>query len=133
MLNVSYPAVFHHENSSYWVEFPDLPGCFTQGSTLEEAYSFAKDALGTYLDTSEDIYTQDFKQPSSFEDITKEYPSETVMLVDFDSIIYAKHTKSRPVKKTLSIPEWLNNEANKHGINFSQVLQDALKEKLNLQ
>ena len=133
MLNVSYPAVFHRQDKGYWVEFPDLPGCLTQGNTLEEAYAFAKDALSTYLDTSEDIYTQDFKQPSSFSKIAKRFPADPVMLIDFDSVAYAKHTRSRPVKKTLSIPEWLNDEAKKHEVNFSQLLQDALKEKLHLQ
>lgn len=53
MSTINYPAIFHQANSNeigYWVEFPDLPGYFTQGDTLEKAYQYAKEALDLYLD-----------------------------------------------------------------------------------
>lgn len=130
--NVYYPAVFHKENEYYWVEFPDLPGCFSQGDTLENAYILAYDALSTYLDTSEDIYNQDFKQPSNIDEIIKRYPNETVMLVTFNSLQYFKLINSKPVKKTLTIPKWLNDTALKNNVNFSKTLQEALIKKLHL-
>ena len=52
MSKLYYPAVFHEtkpDEKGYWVEFPDLPGCLTQGETLEEAAEMAEDALGTWL------------------------------------------------------------------------------------
>ncbi len=132
MNTIYYPAVFHKDENSYWVEFPDLEGCLTEGDTLEEAFAMAKDALGTYLDTSEDIYNNHFKKPSTLDQIVNNYPNETVLLVDFNSLTYKKFIKSKAVKKTLSIPQWLNDEAIKQDVNFSQVLQDALINKLHL-
>jgi predicted RNase H-like HicB family nuclease len=132
MYKISYPAVFFKNENSFCVQFPDLPGCLTEGKTLEEAYSMAKEALGLYLDTSKDIYNNEFKKPSKLADIIKQFPNEIVMFIDFDSLAYAKFTKSKAVKKTLSIPEWLNEEATKYNVNFSQILQEALIEKLDL-
>lgn len=133
MSTVFYPAVFHEtepDEVGFWVEFPDLPGCFTQGDTLEEAYQYAQEALGLYLDdgtNDEMLYS-----PSSVEQIQHKFPNETIMLVGYDSIAYAKKYKNKAIKKTLSIPEWLNDEATKEGVNFSQALQEALLAKLNL-
>ncbi len=49
MKEVLYPAVFHKEENKYWVEFPDLEGCFSEGDTLQEAHKMAQDALYCYL------------------------------------------------------------------------------------
>ena len=73
---------------------------------------------------------KDFNKPSLIEKIQQDFPGESVMLVPYDSVAYAKKYKNKAVKKTLSIPEWLNEEASKRGINFSQVLQEALINKL---
>jgi len=132
MSTVNYPAVFHEENKSYWVEFPDLEGCFSQGKTIEEAYENAKQALGIYLDEEDDLFERKFKKPSSISSIIKKYKKDYVMLVEFDSLEFAKLYKNKAIKKTLTIPEWLNNLAIKKNINFSNVLQDALMKKLNL-
>lgn len=130
MLNVNYPAVFHLENDSYWVEFPDLEGCFSDGSTLEEAYNNAKEALGIYLDRSNDIFKRTINKPSQLKDVIDVFKNDVVMLVSFDSIEYGKKYNSKAVKKTLSIPSWLNDIAIKNNINFSNVLQEALIEKI---
>lgn len=130
MSKLYYPAVFHKadgDEAGFWVEFPDLPGCITEGDTIKEAYMMAKDALGVYLDNDD---KQPYIQPSMIETIQKVYPGELVMLIEFDSLEYARMYKTKSVKKTLSIPEWLNEEALEKGINFSQVLQEALITKL---
>lgn len=132
MSKISYPAVFHKDTNGYWVEFPNLPGCFTDGESVEQAYSMAKEALGLHLDTSNLLFEVDFEQPSPIDKVIKQFPNEIVMLVEFDSVEYSKAFKNKAVKKTLSIPEWLNDLATKQDINFSQVLQEALKTKLNL-
>lgn len=132
MSKVSYPAVFHFENNSYWVEFPDLEGCLSYGDTIESAFNSSKEALGLYLDQDDDLYVRSISEPSQMNNIIKQYPGEVVMLVDYDSLEYAKLFKNKAVKKTLSIPEWLNDAAIKENVNFSAVLQEALISKLNL-
>ena len=132
MANNSYPAVFHKENDSYWVEFPDLEGCFSSGQTIEEAYENAKEALGMYLEKDGDLYERVIKKPSSISIVLSKHKKEIVMLVEFDSLKYEKKYKNKAIKKTLSIPEWLNNIAVKENVNFSNVLQEALIEKLNI-
>ena len=132
MSKVSYPAVFHFENNSYWVEFPDLEGCISYGDTIESAFNSSKEALGLYLDQDDDLYVRSISEPSQMNNIIKQYPGEVVMLVDYDSLEYAKLFKNKAVKKTLSIPEWLNDAAIKENVNFSAVLQEALIAKLNL-
>ena len=120
-----YPAIFHKENDSYWVEFPDLEGCQTYGSTLNETMEFAQEALAGYLLTLfEDKLP--IVQPSELSSIGH-VDDSFVTLVTCDINQY-KDTKA--VKKTLTIPSWLNERALSQGINFSQVLQEALLAKI---
>ena len=134
MSKIYYPALFHvsEDVGGYWIEFPDLPGCFSQGFNDIEAMEMAKDALSLFLDTNADIFERKFKNPSSLADIQKQYPGELVMLIEGDPLYYARKYNTKAVKKTLSIPQWLNDKAIKANINFSQVLQEALISKLGL-
>lgn len=131
MSKITYPALFHEEDGKYWVEFPDLEGCLTNGDTVEESYKNAKEALGFYLDQEGDVYKRIINKPSEVKDIVNANPGTLVMLVEYDSLEYAKKCKTKSIKKTLSIPEWLNDLAVKQNVNFSNVLQDALIKKLN--
>ena len=120
-----YPAIFHEaQEGGYWISFPDIPECLTQGGSLEEAYYMANEALGLALEDR--IKENDIPAPSDIKTIKVAADSVTV-LIEFDMLEYRKRHDSRAVKKTLSIPAWLNEEATAEGINFSQVLQDALK------
>ena len=132
MSKISYPAVFHEDEGSYFVEFPDLEGCLSSGDTIELAFEYAKEALGLYLDKDGDIYDRIINKPSSVREISLQNPNSIVMLVEYDSIEYAKKYKTKAVKKTLSIPEWLNDLAIKENVNFSSVLQEALVKKLHI-
>jgi predicted RNase H-like HicB family nuclease len=125
-----YPAVFSPEDSGYSVEFPDLPGCCTCGDSLEESLSMAKDALSLFLVELEDE-KQDIPEPSPIQSLSLEENS-FASLINADTAIYRQTLSNVAVKKTLSIPQWLNQAAIANGINFSQVLQDALKQKLNM-
>lgn len=127
MLLKIYPAVFHKEDGSYWAEFPDLPGCQSVGDTLEEITLSASEALGLYLYSLK----EDGIVPSPASDIEniKHDKGSFVSLVSCNLEQYEKRTKS--IKKTLTIPEWLNEEAEKRHLNFSSVLQQALLEQLN--
>lgn len=124
MLKV-YPAIFHEENG-FWVEFPDLEGCHTCGETLEETMELAQEALGLYLVTlAEDGIN--IPSPSSMKDIKTD---ELVSYVSTDMDKYRRNNKA--VKKTLSIPQWLADEAEKNNLSLSKVLQDGLKTRLGL-
>ena len=126
---VFYPAIFHKaEDGGFWISFPDLPECLTEGNDMTQAYEMAVNALGLAL-TSREIENEPIPEPSAPSDIIVEKDSFLVV-VEFDILAYKKRTSPRAVKKTLSIPEWLNEEAAAIGVNFSQVLQEALMQKL---
>ena len=128
MKKMFYPAVFHRaEEGGYWITFPDIPECITEGDNMEEAYNTAVDALGLAL-TDRIKEKQDLPKASEVDDIKED---GTVVVVQFDLAEYNRKHNNRAVKKTLSIPEWLNEEALAMNINFSQVLQEALLERIN--
>ncbi len=125
MNKLFYPALFHiAEEGGFWISFPDFPECFSEGDTMEHAYEMAFDALGLAI-TSRETEKIPIPQPSNLSQITVEKDS-FIVVIQFDMIAYKKRTSPRAVKKTLSIPEWMNEEAMALGINFSQVLQEAL-------
>lgn len=109
-----YPAIFMIEEVGYSVIVPDLPGCFTQGDTIEEAAEMAKEAMGLYL---EDTPEEEYAKPSKPQDIELE-DNQFVMMVEFDKIAYDKKFNSKAVKKTLTIPMWLNTLAEKKSYKF---------------
>ena len=127
---IRYPAVFHKEEGGYWAEFPDLPGCYTQGDTIESTYQSATEALGLYLDKEGESGDRRISKPSRIDYILQNNKNNLVMLLTFDSLEYARRYKTKAVKKTLSIPEWLNDLAVKEDVNFSQILQEALIDRL---
>ena len=124
-----YPAVFTKEEMGFSVSFPDLPGCYTQGDTIEEAYKMSTSAIGLYVQNEEGNYV--FPEASAPDDITLE-KDEFLVLIEFDLVEYLKNTSDKAVKKTLTIPSWLNKLAEQNNVNFSNVLQNALKEYLNV-
>lgn len=129
MKKLFYPAIFHvAEEGGFWITFPDIPECMTQGDDMQEAYEMAVDALGLAL-TSREQEKQEIPVPSELSQIHVD-ADEYCVIVEFDMLAYKKRTNSKAVKKTLSIPEWLNEEATALGLNFSQVLQEALIQKV---
>ena len=130
MKKMFYPAVFHRaEEGGYWITFPDIPECITEGDSMEEAYNMAVDALGLAL-TDRIKEKQDLPKASDVDNIKED---GTVVVIQFDLAEYNRKHNNRAVKKTLSLPEWLNEEALAMNINFSQVLQEALLERINVQ
>lgn len=129
MKKLFYPALFHKaEEDGFWVSFPDLPECLTEGGNMDQAYEMAVEALGLAL-TSREEEKDPIPLPSSPDAIAVE-PDSFIVVVEFDMIAYKKRTNPKAVKKTLSIPEWLNEEATAMGVNFSQVLKEALIAKI---
>ncbi len=135
-----YPACFFKEENGYSVIFPDLNWLSTCGDTLEESMEMAIDCLAGYLHICQ-IEGESIPKPSKISDINpeaiaKELDSEFSFLETFVNIVsvdvasYAKEHFEKSVKKTLTIPTWLNNAALEKGLNFSKVLQEALIKKI---
>ena len=90
MMKKTYPAIFYKENNSYWVEFPDLEGCLTNGETVELAFKNAKKALDLYLNREGDMYERSINEPSNFEKIKMLHPEQTVMLIECDVLDFKR-------------------------------------------
>lgn len=120
-----YPAIFHHEDNSYWIEFPDLPGCQTFGDTISEAMECAQEALSGYL-----LTLLEEQRPLAVPSNPTAIVSDDNSFVTLVSCDINQYKNVKAVKKTLTIPSWLNDRATAMGINFSQVLQDALLNKI---
>lgn len=139
-MNYVYPAVFYEEEGKISVIFPDLGNLATFGDNVADAMRMAQDACGLYLFTAlRDGET--LPVPSSLKDI---HPAAILKDIEIESAVnnafvnmvlvdmteYAKQHSDKAVKKTLSIPMWLNTLCEEKSINFSKVLQDALLTKV---
>ena len=130
MEKLFYPALFHKsEEGGFWISFPDFPECFTEGDDMKQAYEMTVEALGLALVNRKEE-KEEIPDPSDLDKIQNE--DGTIVIVEFDMLEYQRKHNSKAVKKTLSIPEWLNEEAVSMGVNFSQVLQEALMSRLNI-
>ena len=130
MEKLFYPALFHKsEEGGFWISFPDFPECFTEGDDMKQAYEMTVEALGLALVNRKEE-KEEIPDPSDLDKIQNE--DGTIVIVEFDMLEYQRKHNSKAVKKTLSIPEWLNEEAVSMGVNFSQGLQEALMSKLNI-
>lgn len=129
-MNYIYPAVFYpEEDGRYSVILPDLNGLATYGDTLADAFSMAAEACGQYLFTS----LRDgeaLPAPTPIDKVEKDIDSALVNMVCVNLDEYARAYDDKAVKKTLSIPAWLNTACENYGINYSKVLRDALIAKL---
>lgn len=130
MAKYVYPAIFMPEPEGYSINFPDLESCYTSAPTLEEGIEMAADVLcltlygleeeGKPIPAASDLRSVEAKKPAF------------VSLVRCDTIEYRRFYDNKAVKKTLTIPAWLNTMAERNGVNFSLVLQTALKHELNI-
>lgn len=136
----AYPACFFKEKNGYSVIFPDLNHLATCGETLDEALTMAVDCLAGYLhwlqQDGEPVPIPSTIEHISLSDVANglemEFIEAFVNNVMVDVAEYAKTHFEKSVKKTLTIPAWLNSAALEQNINFSQVLQDALKARLHV-
>jgi predicted RNase H-like HicB family nuclease len=128
-----YPAVFTPENGNILVSVPDLPGLHTFGSDLAEAIYMAQDAIEMWLWDAENK-KEPIPPASGQTALAKRYKDsgQFVSLVAADTDEYRRQTETRAIKKTLSIPVWLNDKAEKANAPFSQILQQGLKEYLHV-
>ncbi|MDN6733908.1 MAG: type II toxin-antitoxin system HicB family antitoxin [Tetragenococcus koreensis] len=122
-----YPATFEKDGKYILVKFPDIPEAMTQAETVEQAYEKATEVLGLVLEDK-----KDFPKASGFEDMQKKYPDKQVALIGLDLAAHKIKYNSKSVRKSVTVPEWLNDVAVSEQINFSQTLTEALKEKLEV-
>ncbi|RKI22234.1 type II toxin-antitoxin system HicB family antitoxin [bacterium 1xD8-6] len=124
MAEYVYPAVFHpNDDGSFTITYPDLPGCISEGKSLGNAMYMAQSALTQWIG-----YLADKQQaipPASDLKVVETAPDE------FASLIRTETKDGRAVKRTVSIPKWMDDQVSEAGLSLSRVLQDALKERLN--
>lgn len=126
-----FPAYFRRtESGGYSVDFPDLPGCISAGDTLEEALSMAREALSLHLFGMDE--DGEAIPPASDPSELRAETGTFVSPVEGHPDMARDEIRNRSVKKTLTIPYWLNEAAERNKVNFSQVLQDALKERVGI-
>lgn len=131
MAKYIYPAIFTQENNNgYSVHFPDLESCYTQGDDLQDAMEMAQDILCLTLYNLEKD-NKDIPAPSTPTEISV-CENSFISLIIADTLEYRKFYDNKAVKKTLTIPNWLNELAIQNNINFSNVLQNALMEEMHL-
>jgi len=122
-------AIFSYYEDGISITFPDLPGCVSHGETEQEAMSAAKDVLLLHLWGMEQD-NENIPIPSSLRSLTLDR-NEVPTMIEVFMPSFREKMKTKYVKKTLSIPSWLNAEAEHCGINFSAVLKEALEQKLS--
>ncbi|WP_144505958.1 type II toxin-antitoxin system HicB family antitoxin [Bacillus mycoides] len=125
------------DENSWSVSFPDLIGCHSQGDTMQDTIMNAKESLGLYLYHME-IDKKEIPSPTPLEELSlntefyEDISKKVLVQIEVHMPLYRKAINNNSVKKTLTIPQWLNELALREEINFSQVLQDALREQLNI-
>ena len=124
MAEYVYPAVFQaNGDGTFTITYPDLPGCISEGKSLGNAMYMAQSALAQWIEYLADK-NQEIPAASDLKSI------ETVQN-EFVNLIRAEIKDNRAVKRTVSIPKWLDEQVSEAGLSLSRVLQEALKEKLN--
>ena len=123
-----YPAILKPVGEKeYAVYVPDLD-IYTQGTDLTNAVEMTQDAIGMWACCEIDL-NKKIPESRDLKSI-KVSGDEIVALIDIDIDAYRRAHDNRTVKKNLTIPSWLNERAQEQNINFSQVLQEALLERI---
>lgn len=125
-----YPAIFTYDDDGINIEFPDIEGCFSCADTDEEALYMAEDVLGLCLLVLEED-DEKIPEPSNLKNIKVEENQKTSLISVWMPTV-RKAINNKSIKKTLTIPQWLDVMAREKDINFSYILQEGLKKELNL-
>ncbi len=134
-MKLSYPVCIYPNspNEGFTAIVPDLPGCVTCGDTMQEVFEMAVDAASGWVLTE----LEDGNIPPTSSDITAihadAYPGGFTSMLILDMDAYAEKYGEKAVRKNCTIPAWLNTQAELSGVNFSQVLQEALMQKLHVE
>lgn len=127
-----YFALIEKEDDMYNVSFPDLPGCFTFGESLDEAIVMAKDVLEGWMLIIEDDQ-EDIPVPSGYASLVKKLEdNQMLQLIIADTEYVRKRERNKAVNKMVTLPAWLVDLGKEKKVNFSQLLQQALKDELQV-
>jgi predicted RNase H-like HicB family nuclease/post-segregation antitoxin (ccd killing protein) len=128
-----YPAAFFwdEDTSQYGVYWPDLPGCVTVGTTQEEALRMAREAMSLHLWAMEND-SDDIPEPTEIKNLNLE-SGHIAVLIDVFMPPFRERMNNKAVTKAVTVPRWLDLEAKEASLNYSQVLQDGLMERLGIQ
>ena len=129
-MKAMYPIVLSKGKDYIIVYVPDFD-INSQGKDEADAMEMARDAIGIVGIDMEDE-NEPLPRPTALADVKKEKETDMVTLVDVDFSEYRRKNDMRAVKKNCTIPSWLNFEAEKAGVNFSAILQTALKQELQI-
>ncbi len=125
MAEYVYPAIFHpNDDGSFSITYPDLPGCISEGKTLGNAMYMAQAALTQWIEYLIDK-KQSLPEASNLEHLEVDQG-------EFPSLIRAEIKDNRAVKRTVSIPKWMDDKVIESGLSLSRVLQDALRERMHV-
>lgn len=125
-----YPAIFTYAEDGISIEFPDLQGCLPCANTTEEAIKNSKEAMALHLHTMEEN-SEDIPEPTQINKI-KLVDNQAIMVVEVYMPMFRPAIEDNSVKKTLTIPMWLNKIGEAKEVNFSRILKEALIEHLGL-
>ncbi|MDB5085308.1 MAG: hypothetical protein JWN30_2194 [Bacilli bacterium] len=125
-----YPAIFDYANDGISIMFPDLPGCLTSGESDEEALAMAKEALALHLYGME--RDKDSIPTATVVKDIQLATNQALVLVEVWMPPFRDKIKNKAVKKTLTIPKWLNDLAEEHNVNYSHILQEGLRKYLGI-
>lgn len=126
-MKLIYPAIFHEDSDGVWVEFPDLQGCQSCGETVQEVWDGAKEALEGYCIT---LLEEKQNLPAA-SDIKKIKPGKDAFVSLVETDLTTHFAKQKSVKKTLTIPAWMNDFAIENRLNCSAILQEGIMQKMN--
>lgn len=131
-MKLVYPVIISKEkNDKYFdVYIPDLE-INTEGETIADAIEMARDAIGLKCLSLDEDTNKPFPEASKFDDV-KCKGNEFVTLVDVDYSEYKKQYSMKVVRRNVTLPSWINYEAEKSGVNVSAILANALKQELHL-
>jgi predicted RNase H-like HicB family nuclease len=124
----AYPIILQKTDNGYYVRIPDFD-TGTQGKTIVDAMEMARDAIGLM---GIDLEDDGEKVPEPYTEKFVAEKEDIVTLVDVDFSEYRKRVDNRAVKKNCTVPYWISVEADKAGINYSRILQEAIISRLGL-
>lgn len=131
-----YPVIFTQTEDAFLVEVPDLD-ILTEGKDIADAIDMARDAIGLHGITCEDM-DKAIPSPSEISEIDilkgkfSTAGTSMISMVDIDFVEYRRKLDNKTVRRNVTLPNWLNQEAEKAHLNVSRVLQEALMTKLNV-
>lgn len=127
--NYIYPAIFDFSEEDIAISFPDLEGAISCGDTFEQSLENAKECLEAYLDALEEM-EEEIPVPNTIKNL-KLSKNQKLILIQADMISFKKKYEKKSIKKTLTIPKWLNDLAVQKKLNFSKILKKALESELD--